>query len=167
MINIFFGFWKKFSMGLIAVIVFFCYKNLPDDIAILHNNIGDPIEFIKKQHFFYWVAGVVFFFNFFTIMLHNLTLKIDFSKITILGKWANQPKSFSNLLNGWFDAFLAFANTFIVFTVLGINKINQSKNQTLDFNYNWLLIAGLIIIITLMFFLPLRILFSNPSVDQD
>jgi hypothetical protein len=51
----------------------------------------------------------------------------------------------------------------LVFVILGINNINGNKGQVLDFNYNWLLIVGVILLMLLIFSLPLRLLFSNPT----
>jgi hypothetical protein len=163
MINIFFGFWRKVSVLFLALVILFCYTNLPENIAIIHDLNGKPQKFIDKQQFFYWAVGTVFLFNFLFSLLENQIQKINFELIFPQSKWATSTKALKDLLKGWVNAFIAVINTFLVFVILGINNINGNKGQVLDFNYNWLLIVGVILLMLLIFSLPLRLLFSNPT----
>ncbi|MCP9768061.1 hypothetical protein EGI22_09060 [Lacihabitans sp. LS3-19] len=166
MINIFFRFWRIGSVIIISLVILFCYKSLPESIAVGHNDQGYPINFIGKQQFFYWAAGIVFFLNFLMDLLLSQIIKVDFKKIIPQSMWANHSTALKDLLQGWFSAFLALTNTYLIFVVLGLNNINSNKNQMLDFNYNWLLILGVVILMGLLFYLPLRILFTNPPKED-
>lgn len=166
MINIFFKFWKITSVVLLTIIILFCYANLPDNIAINFNENGNPEGFINKQQFFYWSAGVVFFINTLVSLLQNAVLKINFKALNPNSQWAKEPEALKNLLKGWFQGFLAVINTYLIFVILGINNINSDKAQTLDFNYNWLIVLGIIILIVIIFSLPIRLLYTQPAKEN-
>lgn len=167
MISIFFGFWRKASMAILIATILFCYANLPDSIAVTHDEAGKPVGFLEKQYFFYIAAGVSVFFNLLMGALKKQLIKINFVKLNPESVWAKNKESLDDLIGGWFDAFLALVNTFLVFVLFGLNSINASKGQMLDFNYNWILLLAGVVLTILIFFLPLRILFSNPSASRD
>lgn len=167
MINIFFGFWKKFSIVLLAIVVLYCYASLPESIAITHDSQGKPIRFIDKQVYFYVASAVGFLFNLLMTLLGNQLQKADFSKIFPNSEWAQKPLALRELLRGWQSAFVAIINTFLIFAILGLNNINAGKNQTLDFNYNWMLLLGGALLMILIFVVPLRLLFSTPRNIED
>lgn len=166
MTNIFFKFWRIASVIIITAVILFCYTNLPDSIAVGHNDEGYPIKFINKQQFFYWTVGVVFAINILMDLLKNLLLNINFKALNTNSQWANNPTALKSLISGWFYAFLAFINTYLIFVILGLNNINSQKGQMLDFNYNWLLILGVVVLLVLLFFIPLRLLYSNPKLED-
>ncbi|MCA0364083.1 MAG: hypothetical protein LCH67_08565 [Bacteroidetes bacterium] len=166
MINIFFRFWKIGSFLLLTVVVLFCYANLPEKIAINFDDNGNPVGFVSQQQFFYWTAGVIFFINFLVSLLKNAIIKLNFKALNPNSLWANQPQATTSLISTWFNAFLAIVNTFLIFVVLGINNINSDKNQMLDFNYNWFIIGGAALLLIIIFWLPVRLLFTNPPSED-
>ena len=163
--NVFFNFWRKASMPLLVVALMLCYFTMPDNAAVHHDEKGNPNGFIDKQTFFYFTFAVVIAFNFLLNLLKTQVLKIDFAKVNPLSIWAKNPQKLSGLIEGWFNAFVATTNTFIAFVLIGLRRINGTDGQKLDFDYNWVLIVGFALLIILVFFLPLRLLFSNPSED--
>jgi hypothetical protein len=162
-INVFFKFWRIAATVLLTMVFLFCYTNLPESIAFIFEETGKPIAFTNKQNFFYAAAGIIFGINFITLFLKNKLLSIDFSAFKTDFAWFRNQTALKNVLAIWFDAFLAFINTFSVFVLLGLNNINGGKNQKLDFNYNYLLAFGLIVIFIFIAYLPLRLLFSKPK----
>lgn len=164
--NVFFNFWRKASMPLLVVALMLCYFTMPDNAAVHHDEKGNPDGFIDKQSFFYIVFGVIIAFNFLLNLLKTQVLKINFAKLNPASIWAKNPVELNAVIEGWFNAFVAIVNTFMVFALIGIRRINATDGQILDFNYNWFLIAGLALLIILIFFLPFRILFTNPSEEN-
>lgn len=152
-------------MPLLVVALMLCYFTMPDNAAIHHDERGNPDAFIDKQTFFYFTFAIVIVFNFLLNLLKTQALKIDFAKVNPLSIWAKNPEKLSGLFEAWFNAFVATTNTFIAFVLIGLRRINGTDGQKLDFDYNWVLIVGLVLLIILVFFLPLRLLFSNPSED--
>lgn len=167
MTNIFFNFWRKGGFALALATVLFCYTTLPDDVAITHTGTGMPDGFVSKEMFFYVAAGVLLGFNLLINALRDQLIKIDFAKINPLSEWAQQPKKLRLFLKTWFNGFLAFVNTFLVFVLLGLYNVNSNKGQRLDFNYDWLMIFGITAILFILFFLPLKLLYTNPPSDDE
>lgn len=166
MIKIFFGFWRKISFIITILALFFVYTSMPDTIAVKHNEAGAPIGFISKQSFFYIAAGIILGINLLMAALKNSLLKLDYSKLNQKSVWANSKESLDNVLLTWIEAFLAITNTFLVFCFFGLNSINSKVSQKLDFNYNWGIILATILLGIFIFYLPLRLLFTNPKASN-
>ncbi|MBX2953784.1 MAG: hypothetical protein KF870_14880 [Leadbetterella sp.] len=166
MANIFFKFWRIGSILLLTVVLLFCYASLPDSIAVGFNEAGDPANFINKQQFFYWSAGVIVGLNFLFGVLENALVKLDFRRLLGNSSWGRNPGSVRNFLKGWFSALLAFINTYLVFVLLGLYNINSHKEQKLDFNYNYLLILGVLILLLILMYLPYKLM-ATQAPDED
>lgn len=166
MANIFFKFWRVGSILLLTIVLLFCYTSLPDSIAVGFNESGDPVSFINKQQFFYWSAGVILGINFLFGILESALLKLDFGRILGNSSWGKNPGSVRSFLKGWFSALLAFINTYLVFVLLGLYNINSGKEQKLDFNYNYLLILGVLILLIILMYLPYKLI-ATQAPDED
>lgn len=167
MTNIFFGFWRKAGFAMALATILFCYSTFPESVAITHAETGEPTGYISNQAFFYWSAGILLAFNLLLIALRDQLLKLDFQRVNPVSEWAKQPKKLAALLKGWFDGFLAFVNTYLVFVLLGLYNVNSNRGQKLDMNYNWIMIFGVAVLIFILFFLPLKLLYTNPSTEND
>jgi hypothetical protein len=167
MTNVFFKFWRIGSLILLSAVFLFCYTNLPENVAIGFNQAGEANSFIGKQHFFYWVGGVILGVNFLIRLLENALIKLDFRKLFSGSSWGSNPNSTGKFLKGWFAALLAFINTYLVFVLLGLDKINSSKYKELDFNYNYLLWVGILILLIILMFLPYKLLATQAPTDED
>jgi hypothetical protein len=164
--NAFFRLWRIVSTILLTVNLMFCYVGLPETVAFVFDDSGKAAAFTNKQSFFYWTAGIVFLLNIGTLFLKNTIEKVEFKKAYPHSLWANSSENLKLEISGWFNAFLALINTYLIFVILGLNSINAKKDQSLDFNYNQLLMAGAVLLMILMFYLPLRLLFSNPPTEK-
>lgn len=166
MLSVFFRFGRVISTFLLTIILFFCYANLPEDIAYVFNDNGEPSAFTTKPSFFYTAAGIVFCINIMFLLLKNALLKVNYKTLMPDSAWTNASESLPNLLNAWIDAFLLTINLFAIFAILGLNNINSRKDQSLDFDYNLLLMLGAVLLLVLIFFVPLRVLFTNPKPEN-
>lgn len=167
MTDIFFNFWRKGGFALALAAILFCYTALPDNVAITHAETGEPEGFVGKETFFYVAAGVFLGFNLLLGAFRDQLMKLDFLKLNPNSVWAQKPKALSGLIKTWFNGFLAFINTYLVFVLLGLYNVNTNKGQKLDFNYNWLLIFGVVMLLFILFFLPLKLLYTNPLSEND
>lgn len=150
-------------MPLLVLSLAVCYFTLPDNTAIHHDANGNPDGFIDKQTFFYIAFAVIIGFNFLMNLLKTEAQKVDFAKLNPVSIWAKNRESLNAMLEGWFNAFIAIINTFIIFSLVALKRVNATDGQKLDINYNWLLIIGLALLIIIIFALPIRLLFTNPS----
>lgn len=155
MANVFFNFWRIGSFILLSVVLMFCYTTLPENIAIGFAENGQPVKFIDKQSFFYWSCAIILGINFLVGILSGFIAKVDFRKIY---KSAQSPQAINSVFKGWFSALLAFVNTYLVFVLLGLYNINSREDQSLDFNYNYLLWIGVLGLAIILIFLPFKLL---------
>ncbi|MFT7069399.1 MAG: hypothetical protein ACI9V1_001937 [Spirosomataceae bacterium] len=167
MTNIFFKFWRKAGFALALATILFCYTSLPDTLAVIHAETGEPEGFVSKEMFFYVSAGILLIFNLLIGALRDQVVKLDFAKVNPMSEWAKQPKKLRTFLTNWFNGFLAFVNTFLVFVLLGLYNVNTNRGQKLDFNYNWLMIFGGAVLLFILFYLPLQLLYANPPTDDE
>lgn len=167
MTNVFFKFWRIGSAALVTIVLLFCYTTLPDTIAFGHDEAGNAVNFVEKQKFFYWAAAVIFGVNFLVGLLENAVVKLDFRSLLKNSSWGKYPASTRAFFKGWFSAFLAFVNTYLVFVILGLNNINSTTYKELDFNYNYLLLLGLLIMLIILVFIPYKLLATEAPANED
>lgn len=160
---VFFKFWRRFSFFFVLAILIYCYSILPDDVAVRHNEFGRPVGYVEKGTFFYVAGGVIVLFNLLMGLMKTATLEVDFLKLNPNSIWAKAKEALTDTLRNWFDGFTGTINTILVFILLGLNGVNRQVDQALDRDYSFVLLAAGIIVILAIFFLPLRLLFTNPS----
>lgn len=163
MVNIFFRFWQISSFILLLVVFFYGYINFPESIAVNFSETGVPTSFIDKQNYFYWTIGTILGVNFLLLLLSNTVQKLNFSKL-FGGKISND--SASPFFKGWFSGLISFINIYLVFVLLGLNKINSRADQTLDFNYNYLLWVGVFGLLIILMLLPYKLLTLAKSSNE-
>lgn len=166
MVGIFFNFWSKVFFVLSIMTMLFCYTTMPDSVAVSHTEWGKANGFISLQSFFYIASGVILGINVLFWALRDQIIKIDFAKLYPNSQWAANKIALSALIKNWINAFLAFVNTYLVFALLGLYNINSTPDQHSDFNYNWLLLIGVVFMLIILFSLPLLLLYTNPKTEE-
>ena len=138
------------------------YTTLPEDVAVRHNEFGRATGYVEKSTFFYVVGGIIIVFNLLMGLMKDATLKVNFAKLNPSSVWAKAKDALDRLLLYWFDVFMAAINTMLVFILLGLNAVNRQVDQALDRDYSMVLLAMGIVVLFLIFFVPLKLLFTNP-----
>ncbi|RYU97716.1 hypothetical protein [Emticicia agri] len=164
--HIFFSFWRKVSMPVLAITLVVCYFIFPDDVAIHHTSSGRPDDYISKQDFFYVAFAIIIGMNFLLNLLRTQVQKINFSKLNANSIWAKDSEALKNLLEAWFNAFIAVINSFMIVFLIALNRINRTEDQKLDINYDWVIVGGAAILLIVLFYLPIRLLYSNPATRE-
>ncbi len=162
MANIFFKSWRILSFGFLLAILLFCYVQLPDSVAVIHNEAGRPVSFMDKQNFFYLAVALILGINVLFGLLKGKALGVNFPSLAGKSEWASRSEQLKSLLSGWADAFPAVINTYLIFVLFGLYTTNRDVSQNLDRDYGWFLILGAVLLLVLLFYLPLRILFTSP-----
>ncbi|MBA4850736.1 hypothetical protein [Emticicia sp. BO119] len=161
--HIFFSFWRKVSMPVLAITLIVCYFIFPDNVAIHHTSSGRPDDFISKQNLFYVAFGFIIGLNFLLNLLRTQIQKINFEKLNTNSVWAKESDTLKHLLEAWFNAFIAVMNSFMIIFLIALNRINRTEDQRLDLNYDWVIIGGAIALLIVLFYLPIRLLYTNPT----
>ena len=153
-------------MPVLAITLVVCYFIFPDDVAIHHTSSGRPDDYISKQDFFYVAFAIIIGMNFLLNLLRTQVQKINFSKLNANSIWAKDPEALKNLLEAWFNAFIAVINSFMIVFLIALNRINRTEDQKLDINYDWVIVGGAAILLIVLFYLPIRLLYSNPATRE-
>ncbi len=163
MTNFFFKSWRIVSFGFVLIILMFCYVQLPESVAVIHNDLGKPIGFMDKQNFFYLAVAVILGINVLFGLLKGKALGLNYEQLSLKSQWVAKSGQLKDLLTGWADVFPAVINTYLVFVLFGLYTTNRDVSQNLDRDYGWFLILGAVLVLVLVFYLPLRILFTSPK----
>jgi uncharacterized membrane protein len=163
--QVFFRFWRLASLPLLVIILLYCYYILPDSTAIHHNNLGKPDGFVSKETFFYVTTAVIIVFNVVISALKDAFLKLPNSAFPQENIWTKNREALNRAVEGWANLFVAVINSYLVICIIGLGKINRSEGQVLDMNYNWILLLGGVLLMLVVFYLPLKLLYSQPKVD--
>ncbi len=163
MTNISLKIFRLASLAIVLIVLMLDYVQLPDSIAVTHNSSGRPIGFMDKQNFFYIATAVIVGLTVVFGLLKSALLSADFKKLNPASKWANNPEELKGLFLVWSDVSLILINVYLIFTLLGLKSVNLNTNQTLDRDYNWFIILGAVLLIVIIFYLPIRLLFTDPK----
>lgn len=166
MTSIFFNAWRIISAVIVLVLLMLFYVGLPDSLAIKHNAVGRPISFMDKQNFYYLTVAVVVGFNVLVTLLRDTIIKLDYIKVAPNSHWAANPEKLTSQIKSWSNALMAIVNTFLIFIMLSIRSVNVEVSQNLDRNYDWLVVAGAIVLLLVIAYLPIRLLFTKPSLEN-
>lgn len=161
--HIFFNLLRRVSMPLLAITLIACYFIFPDDVAVHHTSSGRPDDFISKQTLFYVAFGIIIGMNLLLNLLRTQIQKINFAKLNANSAWAANPVALKNLLDAWFSALITFMNAFMIVFLIALNRINRTEDQHLDINYDWVTVGGAIVLLIILFYLPIRLLYTNPA----
>ena len=153
-------------MPLLAITLIICYFTFPDDVAVHHTSSGRPDDFISKQSFFYIAFGFIIALNFLLNLLRIQVQKINFAKLNANSIWAKNADALKPLLEAWFNAFIAVVNSFLVCFLIALSRINRAEDQKLDINYDWFILGGAVVFLIVLFYLPIRLLYTNPATKE-
>jgi len=153
-------------MPFLAITLIVCYFTFPDDVAVNHTSSGRPDDFISKQDFFYISFGIIIIFNFLLNLLKTQVLKLNFKQLNQNSAWAKNTDALKTLLTTWFDVFIAVINSYMILFMLALSRVNSSKDQRLDINYDWFVAAGAVVLLAVIFYLPVKLLYTNPETKE-
>ena len=161
--QVFFRFSRMFSLPLVVIALLFCYYTLPDSVAIHHSNLGKPDGFISKETFYYIVVGIILIFNFIINPIKSAFLKLPDSAFPQNNPWAMNREALNRTFEAWCNLFVGLINSYIIISIIALNRINRNEGQALDINYNWVLLLGAVLLILLLFYLPYKLLYTKPA----
>ncbi len=153
-------------MPALAITLVVCYFIFPDDVAIHHTSSGRPDDFISKQDVFYIAFAIIIGLNLLLNLLRTQVQKINFAQLNANSAWAKNPEALKNLLEAWFNALIAVINSFMLVFLIALNRINRTEDQKLDINYDWVIVGGAVALLIVLFFLPIRLLYTSPASEE-
>jgi Protein of unknown function (DUF1648) len=163
--QVFLRFSRIASLPLLVIALLFCYFSLPDNVAIHHNNFGKPDGFVGKETFYYVMVAIILAFNVVMTSLKNAFLKLPNSAFQQQNSWTKDRAALNLLAETWVNLFITIINVFLLISIIALNRINRNEGQILDINYNWVLLLGGVLLMLIIFYLPLKLLYTKPEIE--
>ncbi|WP_026994269.1 hypothetical protein [Flectobacillus major] len=154
--------WRYASLLAFAVILLFTYRGLPDFTAVHFGETGRGDGFLPKDQIFYLFLGISLVVNILPIALAKNIEKIpDVSFSWIPNKkWLNYRNQLNAAIMNWLNLLPGAINTFLILVLRAILTLNDERSFSTDYSY--LPVVGLALLIGWLFYLPIKILYTNP-----
>lgn len=159
--------WRYASIIAFIVFLLFTYRGLPDSTAVHFNESGRGDGFLPKDEVFYLFVGIMLGINILLILLAKSVEKLPVRAWSWLPnkKWIEEPRQLNESISNWFNFLPAIINTFLILVLRVLLLLNDER--TFDSSYTYLIIIGLVLMIAWLFYLPVKLLYTNPEVKAE
>lgn len=134
---------KAFSFVRVASLIFFLiallwvYAYLPEKVALYSNEMGNPMLYLPRSDFFYYLFA---FFMLVNVMLFFLNRTLDNTPVT-MGRGVFPNEVFKDKLLVWVEVLISFVNIFFAASVVFIGVFNNPTTFDLA-NFTYLSYVG-------------------------
>ena len=162
--NLFARIFRVLSLVLVIVAIFLSYFSFPDTVAVHHEH-GKAVGFFPKNQMFYYMTGLVVVFYTLLTAFVNVFKKLPDSamKFPNASTWLQNRNELNERVANWSGIAQGFFNTFFSLTLYTLTMVNLSETKRTIANYQWILIVGGFVLLIVLFWLPIRLLFSKPK----
>ena len=78
--------------------------------------------------------------------------------------WLTDRKQLIEVLLNWLNFLPAIVNTFLLLILRALLALNDER--TFNTDYTYLLVVGMVLFLIWIFYLPIRLLYTNPKIEQ-
>jgi uncharacterized membrane protein len=159
--------WRYLSILAFVVVLLFTYRGLPDPTAVHFGENGRGDGYLPKNQVFYLFAGIMFTFNILLVLLTNSVKKLPITVFQWVPnkKWLIDFKQLQLAVLNWLNFLPAIVNTFLLLLLRALLTLNDERSFKTDFSY--LLIVGVVLILGWLFYLPIKLLYTSPTIVED
>ncbi|MDI9872424.1 hypothetical protein [Flectobacillus roseus] len=159
--------WRYASMLAFALILLFTYRGLPDYTAVHFGPNGRGDGFLPKDEIFYLFLAISLVVNILPITLAKMILKLPDTSFSWIPnkKWLANRKDLNAAIGNWLNFLPAFINTFLILVLRAILTLNDDRS--FNTSYTYLLVVGVALTLAWLFYLPVKLLYTNPSVIEE
>ena len=156
--------WRFISIVALLVSIFLVYFNLPEKVAVHHEN-DKAVEFMPKNTIFYIAVGLAIGINLLLGFLEKIFPNIPNTSFAFLQAtgWYNHRTELNMRFSNWIRMLQGCMNFMVCLTLYALVMVNiPDTNKTIT-NYEWILMVGAVALLIWLFWLPIRILFLKPK----
>lgn len=156
--------WRFISIVALLVSIFLVYFNLPEKVAVHHEN-DKAVEFMPKNTIFYIAVGLAIGINLLLGFLEKIFSNIPNTSFAFLQAtgWYNHRAELNMRFSNWIRMLQGCMNFMVCLTLYALVMVNiPDANKTIS-NYKWILMVGVVALLIWLFWLPIRILFLKPK----
>lgn len=156
--------WRFLSVVALLVSIFLVYFNLPEKVAVHHEN-NLAVEFMPKNTIFYIAVGLAIGINLLLGFMEKTFPAIPNTSFAFLRAtgWQTHRAELNMRFSNWMRMLQGCMNFMVCLTLYALVMVNiPDANKTIT-NYQWILMVGAVALLIWLFWLPMRILFIKPK----
>ena len=158
--------WRYLSIVAFVMVLLFTYRGLPDPAAVHFGADGRGDATLPKNQVFYLFAGSMLALNILVVLLANSIKKLPIEAFSWVPnkQWLQDYKQLIEVLLNWINFLPAIVNTFLLLILRALLALNDERTFRTDYTY--LLIIGTVLLLVWIFYLPIRLLYTNPKIED-
>ena len=158
--------WRYLSIVAFIMVLLFTYRGLPDPAAVHFGADGRGDATLPKNQVFYLFAGSMLALNILVVLLVNSIKKLPIQAFSWIPnkKWLADHNQLIEVLLNWINFLPAIVNTFLLLILRALLALNDERTFKTDYTY--LLILGTVLLLIWIFYLPIRLLYTNPKIEE-
>ena len=158
--------WRYLSIVAFVMVLLFTYRGLPDPAAVHFGADGRGDATLPKNQVFYLFAGSMLALNILVVLLVNSLKKLPIEAFSWVPnkQWLQDYKQLIEVLLNWINFLPAIVNTFLLLILRALLALNDERTFKTDYTY--LLIIGTVLLLVWIFYLPIRLLYTNPKIEE-
>lgn len=159
--------WRYLSIVAFVMVLLFTYRGLPDPTAVHFGTDGRGDATLPKNQVFYLFASLMLGLNIIVVLLINSIQKLPSTSFQWIPNknWLQDHKQAIEVIVNWLNFLPAIVNTFLLLILRALLALNDER--TFNTDYTYLLIIGIVLLLIWLFYLPIRLLYTNPKIETD
>jgi uncharacterized membrane protein len=155
--------WRYLSIVAFVMVLLFTYRGLPDPTAVHFGADGRGDATLPKNQVFYLFGGLMLALNIIVVVLVNNVQKLPIQAFSWIPnkKWLADRQQLVTVLANWLNFLPAIVNTFLLLILRALLALNDERTYKTDYTY--LLVLGVVLLLIWIFYLPIRLLYTNPK----
>ena len=157
---------RYLSIFAFILVLLFTYRGLPDDVAVHFGADGRGDGFMPKNQVFYLFGSIMFGLNILIVLLVNTVNKLPVTAFNWVPNkvWLKDRKQLIGVIINWINFLPTIINVFLLLILRALLALNDER--TFNTDYTYLLVVGLVFLLIWLFYLPIRLLYTNPKIED-
>ncbi|MCU0467410.1 MAG: DUF1648 domain-containing protein [Arcicella sp.] len=159
--------WRYASILAFVIVLLFTYRGLPDPTAVHFGPDGRGDGFLPKNQVFYLFGSIMFGLNILIVLLINTVKKLPKSAFNWIPNkiWLEDYKQLQTAIINWLNFLPAIINTFLLLILRALLALNDERSFNTDYTY--LLVIGAVLFLAWLFYLPIKLLYTKPKIEEE
>lgn len=158
---------RYLSIFAFIIVLLFTYRGLPDPTAVHFGSDGRGDGFMPKNQIFYLFGSVMFGLNILIVLLVTNIQKLPIVAFNVIPNkvWLRSRKQLIGVLVNWINFLPTIINVFLLLILRALLALNDERSFNTDYTY--LLVLGVVFLLIWLFYLPIRLLYTNPKIEEE
>ena len=158
---------RYLSIFAFILVLLFTYRGLPDSVGVHFGADGRGDGFMPKNQVFYLFGSIMFGLNILIVLLVSTVNKLPITAFNWIPNkvWLKDRKQLIGVIINWINFLPTIINVFLLLILRALLALNDER--TFNTDYTYLLIVGLFFILIWLFYLPIRLLYTSPKIEEE